>query len=119
MTQKIPAIYRNGNVVMDHAVDWPDGTRIEVCPVEHPSPPCDNLEALAHALNDPVSYGLDESLWPKTREGIELLMAHMDAAEPLVLTPEQQQAIDDDCEANRQFQKEITRKSWPQSEELF
>ena len=72
---------------MEHAVDWPEGTRIEVCPVEQRSTPGDDLEALARVLNDPDSYGLDESLWPKTCERIELLLAHMDAAEPLELTP--------------------------------
>jgi len=99
VTKKVPAIYRDGNVVMDHSVDWPDGTRIEVCPVKQETPPNDNfkkedLKALTCALDDSDSYGLDESLWPKTREGIELLLAHMDAAEPMDLTPEQQQTIE-------------------------
>ena len=119
MTQRVSAIYLDGNVVLDHAVDWPDGTRIEICPVEQQSPPDVDHEALARALNDPDSYGLNESLWPTTPEGIELLLAHMDAAKPLELTPEERRAIDDDRESNRQVQKKFVRESWSELEELF
>ena len=77
MVQRVSAIYRNGNVIMDEAVDWPE-----------------------------------------TREGIKLLLAHMDAAEPLDLTAEEQQALDDERESNRQLQKEHMRQSWSRTEEL-
>lgn len=108
---KILATYRQGQVLLDHSVDWPDGTRIEVRPAD--------LETLAQALSDPDRVGLDESLWPTTREGIDLLLAHMDAAEPLDLTLEQQRSIDAALESSKRQQKELVKESWSEMEQLF
>jgi hypothetical protein len=47
--EKALATLRNGQVELDHAVDWPDGTRLEVLPTEK-------------------KLGLDESDWPETPE---------------------------------------------------
>ena len=47
--RKAPATYRNGQVVFDVPVDWPNGTRVVVFP----------------GVDD---YGLDESEWPETSE---------------------------------------------------
>lgn len=119
MTQKVSATYRDGRVVMDEVVDWPDGTRIEIAPIRMPASAEDELVALRCALNDPNSLGLDDSLWPETPEGIALLLAHMDAAQPIELSAEEQQSIEDQRAANRQLQKELMRDSWSEMEKLF
>ena len=93
MTQKVTATYRDGCVVMDEVVDWPDGTRIEIARVKTPASAEDELVALRCALDDPNSWGLEDSLWPETPEGIALLLAHMDAAQPVELSAEEQQSI--------------------------
>ena len=74
--EKALATIRGGHVGLDAPVDWPDGTRLEVRPVDLPgngapappeAPPGVREEFLA-AMNDPDRFGLDESLWPRTAE---------------------------------------------------
>jgi hypothetical protein len=117
--EKVLATYRQGQVLLDQPVDWPEGTRIEVCPTAQPRSAQDEIEALSRAFNDPDRYGLDDSLWPTTREGIEFLLAQMDATEPLDLTPEEQRLIDEAFESNKREQKELMKKSWSELEKLF
>jgi hypothetical protein len=113
--------------VLDDPVDWPNGTRVELSPTveasglqnEEASRAQKEIEALRRHWQNADSYGLDESLWPTTREGIEFLLAHMDAAEPLDLTPEQIDAMEREFEGNKKLQKELTRKSWEELENLF
>lgn len=110
--QKVLATYRRGQVVLDEAVDWPEGTRIEVCTAESPASGDEERTALSQVFNDPRQGGLDESLWPKTAEGIELLLAHMDAAEPLDLTPDEQRTIEEAHKSDKQWQKEQMQRMW-------
>jgi hypothetical protein len=125
--EKVFATYVDGSVVLDQPVDWPSGTRVELSPTVEASSGEDDeasraqqeIEALRRHWEKADSYGLDKSLWPTTREGIEFLLAHMDAAEPLDLTPEQIDAMEGEFEESKKLQKELTRKSWQELENLF
>lgn len=126
--QQTLATYRDGKIVLDAPVDWPNGTRIEVRPLTEdraepdrasPHPPANVRRAFLNALHDPESSGLDESLWPQTPEEISVLLGHMDAAEPLDLTPEEQERIEADRKAWKEQQRELVRKSWQETETLF
>jgi hypothetical protein len=116
---KVLAAYINGSVLLDRPVDWPNGTRIELVPEKVARSPADEIEALRHAWADENSYGLDESIWPTTREGIDFLLAHLDSAEPLELSPEELDTFERELETNKQREKELTRKRWEELEKLF
>jgi hypothetical protein len=66
--------YRAGQVELDYAVHWPEGARVAVTPVTQ-------------------GYGLAESDWPTTREGIDQLLASLAEMEPLELTPADESEI--------------------------
>ncbi len=121
---KVMATYRDGSVILDDPVDWPNGARIEVVQVgvnaTNGSPPASGVrQELLDALNDPQRYGLDESLWPQTPQEIELLLQHMDAAEPLRVAPDELAAMEAARHAEKERQKELTRESWREAEKRF
>jgi hypothetical protein len=121
---KVMATYRDGSVILDDAVDWPNGTRIEVVQVgvnaTNGSPPASGVrQELLDALNDPQRYGLHESLWPQTPQEIELLLKRMDAAEPLRMSPNELAAMEAARQAEKEKQKQLTRERWPEAEKRF
>jgi hypothetical protein len=63
---------RNGQIVLDAPAALPEGTRVEVLPVEGARP----------------TLGMREEDWPTTAEGIAALLARMDQLEPGWLSPE-------------------------------
>lgn len=63
---------KNGQVVLDTPAELPEGTRVEVLPIER----------AWHTL------GMCEEDWPTTPEGIAALLARMDQVEPGWLSPE-------------------------------
>src|SRR5262245_38327557 len=63
---------KNGQIVLDNPPGLPDGTRVEVLPVNGPPP----------------ALGMREEDWPTTPEGISALLARMDQVEPGWLSPE-------------------------------
>lgn len=69
----IKGMVRDGQIVLNEPVEWPNGTEVKVEPV---SP-----EALP---------GLREEDWPTDREGIARHLALMDQIEPLLLSPEEE-----------------------------
>jgi len=75
----IKGVYRNGHVELTKPVDWPEGYEVDVLPhqTNGDEPPKEK-------------WGMDESEWPTTPEGIEALIARMDSREPLELTPEEE-----------------------------
>jgi hypothetical protein len=122
--QKVMATYRDGNVILDGPVDWPNGTRIEVAEVgvlaTNGSAAASGVrQELLDALNDPKQYGLDESLWPQTPQEIELLLQRMDAAEPLRMSRDELAAMDASRAAEKQRQKQLTRENWAEAEKRF
>ncbi len=65
-------VIQNGQIVLDKPPALPDGTRVEVLPVNE-SPP---------------ALGMREEDWPTTPEGIAALLARMDQVEPGWLSPQ-------------------------------
>ena len=125
---KVLGTVRDGRVDLDSPVRWPEGTRLEVRPLETPAngdpaagapvPPNVRPEFLAH-MNDPGRQGMDESLWPQTQEEIQILLDHMAAAPPLDYTSEEQAAIEEDRRSWKELQKELMRKNWEEIDRLF
>ena len=67
---------KNGKVVLDDWTDLPEGTRVEVLPIEVARP----------------SLGMREEDWPTTPEDIAALLVRMDQVEPGWLSPEDEAA---------------------------
>jgi hypothetical protein len=67
---------KNGQIILDTPANLPEGTRVEVLPIE---------------VNQPA-LGMREEDWPTTPEGIAALLARMDELEPGWLAPEEDAA---------------------------
>ena len=80
---------KNGQVVLDEPAGLPDGTRVEVVPVEAARP----------------TVGMREEDWPTTPEGIAALLARMDACEPLEMSPEEEARWRKALQAQKEFEK--------------
>lgn len=93
---------RNGQIVADQAVEWPEGCRVVI----EPAPTEETL-------------GLREEDWPTDPEGIAQLLARMDQLEPIEMTPEEEAA----WQAARKTPKELEKVNFDkwsrQLEELF
>ena len=63
---------KNGHIILDAPAALPEGTRVEVLPIEAGRP----------------ALGMREEDWPTTPEGIAALVAQMDQVEPGWLSPE-------------------------------
>ncbi|MBC7855663.1 MAG: hypothetical protein IAF94_19705 [Pirellulaceae bacterium] len=84
----IHGTYKSGHVELDTPVDWPEGVRVEILSPSSRSKSCE----------DCGDFGMDERDWPTTKEGIEELIARMDAREPVEYTAEDLKRIE---EANK------------------
>ncbi len=62
---------KNGHIILDAPAALPEGTRVEVLPIEGGRP----------------TLGMREEDWPTTPEGIAALVARMDQVEPGWLSP--------------------------------
>jgi hypothetical protein len=126
---RILGTYKQGSVVVDSPADWPDGSRVEVSLVTCASqsgntlhePPVGVRGEFWRAINDHGSSGLnlDDSFWPLSQEETNLLLEHMDAAEPLDLSTEEIARLEAERKVSRELQKEMVRKSWDADEKLF
>ena len=96
--QKTLATFRHVQIEFDSGVDWPEGTRVEVLPIE--------------------SVGMNEADWPTTPEGIAALLKRMDMCEPLEMSDAEFVDWKAEHRTEKQRQKEFTRQSWTQSETL-
>ena len=121
------ATVRDGQVALDGPVQWPDGTRLEVRPLQQPSngrrtggdaTPGIRAE-FAETLNNPTGELLDESWWPLSVEESHLLADHMAAAEPLELTPEELSAWDARLAASKEQQRGLVQNRWDELDQLF
>jgi hypothetical protein len=72
----IKGTVKNGQVVLDEPEGLPEGTRVEVLPVDAGKP----------------RIGMREEDWPTTPEGIKALLKRMDETEPGWLSPEDEAA---------------------------
>ena len=66
--------YRDGRIVLDSPVDWPEGSRVTIVP--------------AHA-----GIGLKEADWPDSPDTRAALLSRLDAILPLELTEEDKAEI--------------------------
>jgi hypothetical protein len=64
--------FKNGQIVLESPGTLPEGTRVEVLPLEGARP----------------ALGMREEDWPTTHEGIAALLARMDQVEPGWLSEE-------------------------------
>ena len=80
---------KNGKIELPAPADWPEGTEVEVRPVEE-------------------AVGLTEEDWPETPEEIAAWLRWYDSLEPLILTPEDEARI----AAARKAQREFELATW-------
>jgi hypothetical protein len=83
----IRGTWKNGQVVLDGPVDWPDGRRL-----------------LVEAEPSQETIGIPDEDWSNTPEGIEAWLRWYESLEPLVFTPQEEA----DLAAWRQKVKEHT-----------
>jgi hypothetical protein len=79
----INAVVRNGRVETDEPIDLPDGTRLVVRPAD----------------DDDVEDG-----WDNSPEGIAAWLKWYDSLEPLIFTPEEQKALEEDRKARKAWE---------------
>ena len=95
----IKGVYKNGHVELTTPVDWPEGYEVDVLP---------------HRANGDEpgkeKWGMDESEWPTTPEGIEALIARMDSREPVELSPEDLHEWDEALHFFGEYTREQVRK---------
>jgi hypothetical protein len=99
----IMGVMRNGQVILDEPADLPEGTRVEVVPVEPAR----------------TGLGMREEDWPTTPEGTAALLARMDQVEPGWLSPEDDEAWRKALREQKEFDKarfsvdaEKLRRTW-------
>ena len=80
---------KNGQIILDAPAALPEGTRVEVLPIEGARP----------------NLGMREDDWPTTPEGIAALLARMDQVEPGWLSPEDDAAWRVALRAQKEFEK--------------
>jgi hypothetical protein len=85
----LQGIIRNGQIVLDTPAELPEGTRVEVLPIEGAKP----------------ALGMREEDWPTTPEGIAVLLARMDQVEPGWLSPEDDAAWRASLRAQKESEK--------------
>src|SRR5437762_421446 len=85
MNAVVPGTFHDGRVVLEAPVDWPEGMKVQVIPVESGE-----------------RIGLTEEEWSDSPEAIEDWLRWYRALEPLKITPEEEAEF-------WRFQEEIDR----------
>lgn len=120
--QKAQAIYRNGQVEFDEPVNWPDGTKLDVCPSE-PTAQLFAMSSQRHSSSmiaeqrtpETECWGIDDSQWPRTPDDIGKWLHWFDSREP-VFAPDEQAAFDAELASSKQLQKSLTQSAWNRQE---
>jgi hypothetical protein len=86
----IQGTIKNGQIVLDTPATLPEGTRVEVLPIDGVRP----------------TIGMREEDWPTTPEGIGALLARMDQREPGWLSPEDDATWRADLRAQKELEKD-------------
>jgi hypothetical protein len=81
--------FKNGQIILDRPAALPEGTRVEVVPIESGRP----------------TLGMREEDWPTTPEAIAALLARMDQVEPGWLSPEDDEKWRADLRAQEELEK--------------
>ena len=79
----------NGQIILDVPAALPEGTRVEVLPINKSGP----------------THGMREEDWPTTPEGVAALLARMEQVEPGWLSPEDDAAWRAALSAQRKSEK--------------
>jgi hypothetical protein len=85
----IQGTFTNGHIILDAPAALPEGTRVEVLPIEGGRP----------------TLGMREDDWPTTPEAIAALLARMDQVEPGWLSPQDDAAWRADLRAQKEMEK--------------
>ena len=97
--ERVSATYRDGHVIFDSEVDWPEGTRVAVDPLE--------------------DIGISESGWPQTPEELQEWLEWFDSIEPFDMTSEELKRLDKQRRAWKHEQTELFEKNAREVEKLF
>ena len=89
----IKAIWRNGKIVPEEPVDWPEGSELLVEPV-----PCSE------------KIGMDESEWRDDPESIAAWIAAVEKLEPMIWADGEREEYERYREKCRQFNIDAVRK---------
>jgi hypothetical protein len=79
---------KNGQIILDAPAALPEGTRVEVLPIEAARP----------------TLGMREEDWPTTAAGTAAMLARMDSVEPGWLSPEDDTAWGEALRAQNEFE---------------
>ena len=93
---------RNGQIVADQPIEWPEGYRVAIEPAAKEE-----------------TLGIREEDWPTDPEGIAQLLTLMDRIEPLEMTAEDDAAWQAARKAQKEWEKASFEKWSRQLEELF
>jgi hypothetical protein len=85
----IRATWKNGQIVLDGPVDWPEGYRLLVEPDLAPS----------------AQIGMREEEWSNSPEAIADWLAWYDSLEPLIFAPEEEAEWEGARRAQKEFEK--------------
>ncbi len=98
----ITGTWKNGQIIPDNPVNWPEGCRLVIEPVPE-----------GHTM------GMREEDWDDSPEGIAAWIRWYDSLEPLILTPEEQAEWDAARKAQKEFEKDKFEERAKRIEGLF
>ena len=105
---QITGEFRDGTVSLHGPVDWPDGTPLVIA-----------RAADAERVDVLSDYGIDESEWPTTPQGIQELVEWFDGLKPLDLSEEEQAKIEAERLKAKAENIEMMKENWKKVEKLF
>ena len=108
--ETILGTYRDGQVILERPVDWPNGAALEVRL---------GISTNASWSENREDRCVDGSKPPNTPEEIEEWLAWFDSRERLEMTSEEESRIEQMRLADKQAQIELMRKNWQEVETLF
>jgi hypothetical protein len=100
--KSVKATWKNGHIVPDEPVDWPEGCWLRVEPV-----------------NEEETLGIREEDWPTDPEGIAKLIERRRKLKPLVMTEEEHAELEAVRRAHKEFEKANFHKRAKKIKELF
>ena len=103
--------YSNGKVILDEGVDWPEGSRSEVRLVSTPRPLEQAPEGVRQVFFDALNAGegLADAFWPISKPETELWEKWFDSTEPLAISDEEYDRMEQERIKRKEEQKELTR----------
>ncbi len=94
--------WKNGQIVPDQPVAWPEGCRLVIEPVE-----------------DEETVGIREEDWPDSPEAIAEWLRWYDSLEPILMTPEEEANWQAARQEQREFEKSTFEERAKRIEGLF